>query len=72
MLHEWKKEVADKVLALNGVYTGGIDQSRNQLSIGVKDETVAAKVNEKLAELDIPEEAAIMYQMTEPNFPIGH
>lgn len=70
-LHEWKKEVAGKVLAMDGVYTDGIDQSRNRLSIGIKNKTVVAKVNEKLAALDIPEEAVMMYQMT-LEFPIGH
>ncbi|MCW9707853.1 hypothetical protein [Fodinibius salsisoli] len=67
-LLEWKREVSSKVLAMDNVYTGGIHQSQNKLSIGVKDETVAAKVNEKLAELDIPKEAVMMYQMTPPQY----
>jgi len=67
-LHEWKKEVSRKVLIIEGVHSAGIDQSRNKLSIGVENESVLDKVHKKLAELDIPEEAVIIYQMTPPRF----
>jgi len=65
-LYNWKKEVNREVLSMDAVYTTGIDQSRNKLSVGVKNETAAAKVIKKLAELDIPEKAVMMYQMTPP------
>lgn len=65
-LHNWKKEVSSKVLAIDDVYTSSIDQSRNKLSVGVKDKAVIAKVNEKLSELNIPRDAVLMYQMTPP------
>jgi len=67
-LYTWKKEVADKVFSMDGVYSIGIDEYRNKVSLGVKNKAIKAKVNEKLSELDIPRDAVMMYQMTPPEY----
>lgn len=67
-LHKWKSEVTRKVLAMDGVYSSGIDQSLNQLSIGVKNKSVLKNVNKKLTELNIPQKAVIIYQMSQPEY----
>lgn len=71
-LRKWKKEISGKVLTMDGVYTSGVDQSRNRVLVGVKNKTVSANVNKKLTELDIPEEAVLMHQMTPPEYPIDY
>jgi hypothetical protein len=57
-----------KIPAIDGVYETGIDQSKNKISIGVKNKTVKNKVINKLAELNIPKDAVAIYKMSKPEF----
>lgn len=65
-LHNWKSEVSNKILLMDGVYASGIDQSRNKVSVGVKSKAVRDAAVKKLSQLNIPEHAVIFYQMTPP------
>lgn len=65
-LYTWKKEISSKVLIMDPVYSVGIDQSQNKVSVGVKNKSTLDSVNRKLVELNIPEEAVMIYQMTPP------
>lgn len=65
-LHNWKSEVSSKILSMDGVYVSGIDQSRNKVSVGVKNKSVRDAALRKLSDLNIPEAAVIFYQMTPP------
>jgi len=71
-LYEWRHTITGDVMAIEGVYSAGLDLSRNKLSFGVKNKAVREKVRVKLAELNIPEDAVFIYQMSEPEYLIGH
>lgn len=62
-----EKKITSNVLAVEGVYSNSINESQNRLSIGVKGKAVRAKVSEKLAQLNIPKEAVIIFEMSEPS-----
>lgn len=67
-LYAWKGQIRSKILSMKGVYSDGIDESQNQLSIGVKDKAVKAKVSKKLAQLNIPGDAVTIFKMSKPTF----
>ncbi|HET6528241.1 MAG TPA: hypothetical protein VFG39_05780, partial [Balneolaceae bacterium] len=65
-LYTWKKKVTSNILHMEGVYTNDIDEAENKLSIGVKGKDIKAKVRKKLAQLNIPREAVIIFEMSPP------
>jgi hypothetical protein len=60
-LYSWDHKTG-KILASDGVYAEGIDQSKNKVSIGVKDKAVKNKVINKLVQLNIPKGAVAIYK----------
>jgi hypothetical protein len=66
-LYSWDHETG-KIRVMDGVYAEGIDQSKNKVSIGVKNKAVKTKVINKLAQLNIPKDAVAIYQMSKPEF----
>jgi hypothetical protein len=60
-LYAWNK----KIPATDGVYETGIDQSKNKVSIGVKDKAVKNKIINKLAHLNIPKDAVAIYKTSQ-------
>ncbi|HEX6982199.1 MAG TPA: hypothetical protein VF181_05520 [Balneolaceae bacterium] len=70
-LDKWEKEINSKILPMDGVYTIGIDQSQNKVSVGVKNKTVRASLSKKLSNLNISGDAVGVYKIT-IEFPVGY
>ena len=58
--------MSSKVLSIEDVHLIGVDQSRNKVSIGVKNKAVKEKTVMELDSLNISVDAFIFYQMTPP------
>jgi hypothetical protein len=71
-LYGWDHKASGNILAMDGVYSSGIDQSLNKLSYGVKNKAVKNRVIKKLPQLNIPKDAVMFYQMTKPEFYDSH
>src|SRR5699024_11172351 len=51
-LQRWRIQVSGKILTMKGVYSNGIDESLNKLTIGVKNNAVKERVIKKLVQLN--------------------
>lgn len=65
-LYNWKSEMNSEVLSMEGIYSIGVDQSRNKVSVGVKDKAVKETVVMELDRLNVSDDAVVFYQMTPP------
>jgi hypothetical protein len=61
-LQVWENKIVDKVSTMDGFYGNGIDQSKNKVSIGVKDREVKNKIIKRLVKLNIPKNAIMIYK----------
>lgn len=59
-LHTWYDEIRAKILSLNGVTSGDIDEARNRIVIGVADPEMMATVQKELAQVAAPEDAVLV------------
>jgi hypothetical protein len=72
-LQSWKSQLVHKIAqkafgVTGGVYSIGVDQSKNKVSMGVKNKSVRKKVIDNLARINIPKDAVAIYQMSKPEF----
>jgi hypothetical protein len=65
-LYVWKKKVINKMFNMTGVYTTDIAESKNKVSIGVKNKAVKKKVTKKLSNLNIPKDAVLISKTSKP------
>lgn len=65
-LYNWKSEMNSEVLPMEGVFSIGVDQSRNKVSVGVKDKAAKETVVMEMDRLNISDDAIVFYQMTPP------
>src|SRR5699024_8546193 len=65
-LQRWRIQVSGKILTMKGVYSNGIDESLNKLTIGVKNNAVKERVIKKLVQLNIPKDAIKIFKMSPP------
>ncbi len=64
-LYDWEKQISSKILpTIAGGYSIGIDQSRNKIYIGVENKAARDRIRKKLAQLNIPVEAVIIYKIS--------
>src|SRR5690625_6040808 len=71
-LYNWKSEVHSKIHSMEDVHSIVVGQSRNKMSIGVKNKAVKEKAMKELDSLNISVDAFIFYQMTPPELYPGH
>ena len=65
-LYNWKSEVNSKIHSMEDVHSIVVDQSRNKVSIGVKDKAVKETAVMEMERLNISDDAIVFYQMTPP------
>lgn len=65
-LSNWESEVSSKILSMRDVHVIGVDQSRNKVSIGVKNKAVREEAVKELDLLNISSDVVLFYQMTPP------
>lgn len=67
-LYNWTRMKENDIMGMDGVYSSDIDESINKISYGVKNKAVRNRVIKKLPQLNIPTDAVMFYQMTQPEY----
>ncbi len=62
----FRRNLAKKEIVKTGAFSIGVDQSRNKVSIGVKDKAVKETAVMEMERLNISDDAIVFYQMTPP------
>ncbi|MEM8960237.1 MAG: PKD domain-containing protein [Acidobacteriota bacterium] len=67
-LHDWKRDARSSLLAIPGVLSLDIDESRNRIVVGVEKQASRANVRSRLATLDLPEDAVLIEEVEPVTF----